>query len=231
MAIPTNPVQFSSDTFANVVVITNGYHPNTSASLVTVTVGAQVGAPVGSPLVTNTTTKTVILPNMPSGEFYINTNYLCGPDVFVSPQPAGFPIAYVAAMTNLVYATSNSAGYFTSQSLVTYSTTHVYVVEQPICSTTTVGTVTNGPGLYQGIGKIQFISAPFDSLLGQTFRPVTNTYTMVLISSSKPQMQTFQRIVTQPDIVFSAQDWATPNSVFGEIQAGYFTSQCKFLCE
>ncbi len=224
----TNPVELFFDTFANVVVISNGYHSNTSASLVTVTVGAQTGAPVGSPLVTNTTTKTVLLPNMPSGEFYINTNYLCGPDVFVSPQPAGFPIAYVAAVTNLVYATSNSAGYFTSQSLVTYSTTHVYVVEQPICSTTTVGTVTNGPGLYQGIGKIQFISAPFDSLIGQTFQPVTNTYSMVLISGSKAQMQTFQRIVTRPDIVFSAQDWATPNPAFGEIQAGYVTRNVNF---
>jgi hypothetical protein len=224
----TNALEIYFDTFANIV--TNGFKssPNTTATLVTVTVGVQSGAPVGSPVVTNTTTKTVTLPKMPSGEFYINTNYLCGPDLILTNQPTGFPIAIVTAVTNLVYATINSAGYFTSQSLVTYSTTHVYVVEQPICSTTTVGSVTNGPGLYQGIGKIQFISAPFDSLIGQTFQPVTNTYTMTLVSNSKAQKQTFQRIATQPDVVFSAQDWATPNPAVGEIQAPAFGRSMHF---
>jgi Putative Ig domain len=208
----TNALEIYFDTFANVVVMSNGYRPTTTASLVTVSVGAQIGAPVGSPLVTNTTTKTVILTNQPSGEFYINTNYLCGPDVIVSPQPAGFPIAIVTAATNVLYVTSNSAGFFSSQSLVIYSTTHVYVVQQPICSTTTAGSVTNGPGLYQGIGKVQFVSAPFDSLLGQTFQPVTNIYTMTLISGSKAQRQTFRRVATAPDIVFSAQDMASPKA-------------------
>jgi hypothetical protein len=210
----TNALELYFDTFANVVVISNGYsrpNANTSAQLVTVTVGTQVGAPVGSPLVTNTSTKSVTLPNLPSGEFYINTNYLCGPDVIVSPQPAGFPIAIVTTATNLVYAASNAAGYFVSQSLVTYSTTHVYVVEQPICFTTTAGGGTNGPGLYQGIGKLQFVSAPYDSLLGQTFQPVTNTYTMIMITNSQAVKQTFQRVAYGPDIIFSAWDITTPN--------------------
>ena len=68
----------------------------------------------------------------------------------------------------------------------------------------------NATGLYQGIEKIQFISAPYDSLLGQTFQPITNNYTMVFISGSKAQLQTFQRVVTTPDIVFSARDYADP---------------------
>ena len=33
-------------------------------------------------------------------------------------------------------------------------------------------------GLYEGIKKIQFVRANFDSLLGQSFQPVTNFYTM-----------------------------------------------------
>jgi hypothetical protein len=171
-------------------------------------------------LVTNTTAKTVTLANVPSGEYYINTNYLCGPDVIVSPQPTGFPIANVTATTNFLFAASNSAGFLTSQSLVTYSTSHVYVVQQPICSSTVTGGATNGPGLHPGIQKIKFVHADFDSLLGQFFQPITNTYTMVVISGSKAQRQTFQRVVTTPDFTFAAADLASgPDAI--PVVSGY----------
>ena len=209
----TNALQIYSDTFANVVFTPNGYSPNTKASLKTVTVGVQIGAPVGSPLVTNTTTKPVTLTNVPSGEFYINTNYLCGPDVIVSPQPAGFPIAIVTAATNLVYVTSNSAGFFTSQSLVTYSTTHVYVVQQPICSTTTTA-VTNGPGYYQGIGRVRFVRIPdglMDPLTYLLRTPITTRYTNYVFNPATRLLEAriFQRVLTTPDIIINAADMAT----------------------
>jgi hypothetical protein len=216
LVVKTNGYTYSfpaiySDTFANLVILPNGFHPNTSASLVTVTVGLQIGAPYGSPLVTNTTIKAVTLNNVPSGEYYINTNYLCGPPLFLSTLATN-----VTATTNFLFAASNSAGFFTSQSLVTYSTTHVYVVEQQICSSTVTGGATNGPGLHPGIEKIQFVSAPFDSLLGQFFQPITNTYTMVVISGSKAQSQTFLRVVTTPDFTFAAADLAAgPNAIPG----------------
>jgi hypothetical protein len=193
-----------SDTFANLVIIPNGYHPNTSASLVTVTVGVKVGAPFGSPLVTNTTSKTVILTNVPSGEYYINTNYLCGPPLFLSTLATN-----VTTTTNFLFAASNSAGFFTSQSLVIYSTTHVYVVQWPICSTAVTGGATNGPGLREGIEKMRFVRANYDSLLGQFFQPITNTFTTVLVTNSQAVNQTFQRVVTMPDFIFSAADLAT----------------------
>ena len=208
LVVKTNGYTYSfpaiySDTFANLVIIPNGFHPNTSVSLVTVTVGEPViGAPYGT-LGTNTTTKTVILNNVPSGEYYINTNYLCGPLFFLSTLATN-----VTATTNFLFAASNSAGFFTSQSLVTYSTSHVYVVQSPICSSTVTGGATNGPGLHPGIEKIQFVSAPFDSLLGQFFQPITNIYTMVVISGSKAQSQTFLRVVTTPDFTFAAADLA-----------------------
>ena len=186
----------------NLVILPNGF-PNTSVSLVTVTVGAPViGAPYGT-LGTNTTTKTVILNNVPSGEYYINTNYLCGPLFFLSTLATN-----VTATTNFLFAASNSAGYFTSQSLVTYSTTHVYVVQSPICSTTVTGGATNGPGLHPGIQKIQFVRANFDSLLGQFFQPITNDYSMVSIANFHATSQSFRRVVTTPDILLDAADLA-----------------------
>ena len=71
------PVLNYADTFANLVIITNSYHTNTSAQLVTVQVSQ--GGVLGNPLVTNTTIKSITLTNVPSGDYYINTNYLCGP--------------------------------------------------------------------------------------------------------------------------------------------------------
>jgi hypothetical protein len=215
----TNALELYSDTFANVVFGPGGHASSTIASLVTVQVSP--GAVLGNPLVTNTTTATVTLANVPSGEYYINTNYLCGADIIVSPQPKGFPIANVTATTNLLYATSNSAGYFTSQSLVTYSTTHVYVVQQPICSTVTPGTVTNSPGYFQGVGKVQFVKVPDGQMDPRTHiltTPITNQYSIFLFNpaTGKLETRTFQRTVTQPDIVISAADFANgPGSDLG----------------
>ena len=207
----TNALEIYSDTFANVVFGPGGHSSSTIASLVTVLVSP--GAVLGNPLVTNTTTTSVTLANVPSGEYYINTNYLCGPDIIVSPQPKGYPIANVTATTNRLYATSNSAGYFTSQSVVTYSTTHVYVVQQPICSTVTPGTVTNSPGYFQGVGKIRFVKVPdgqMDPLTHVLTTPITNQYTIFLLNrtTGKLEPRTFQRTVTRPDIVLSAADLA-----------------------
>ncbi len=190
------------DTFANVVVLTNGFQTNTSASLVTEQVQLLAGAPAGT-LVTNTTVKKITLTNVPSGDYYINTN-TCGPDLILSTL-----FTNVVVTTNLLFTASNSAGLFYSQSLVTYSTNHIFIAEQPICGAASGGTTTNSPGLYQGVGKIQFVKASFDSLLGQLFQPITNTYSMVLVSNSKLINQQFQRVVTVPDYTFAAADLAS----------------------
>jgi hypothetical protein len=145
---------------------------------------------------------------VPSGEYYILTNP-CGVKILYQ-----LPYTNVVVTTNVIVATSNTAGYFYSQSIVTYATNHAYWAEPLICAGGGTVGLTNATGLYQGIEKVQLISAPFDSLLGQTFQPITNNYTMVVISGSKAQNQTFQRVVTAPDIVFSAADWAAPNENF-----------------
>ena len=66
----------------------------------------------------------------------------------------------------------------------------------------------NVPRLYQGIGRIQFVRANYDSLLSQFFQPITNIYSMIVVSNSQPHVQFFQRMVTTPDFLFSAQDEA-----------------------
>jgi hypothetical protein len=206
----TNALANYAYTFANLVIITNNFYTNTSAQLVTVTVSTPTGAPLGAPLVTNTSVKTINLTNVPSGTYYISTNP-CGPDVIVSPQPPGYPIANVVATTNLIYAASNSLGYFTSQSIVTYATNYVIIVQPLICSATIAGGAA-GPGYYQGIGQVQFQRVPdlqLDPLSHLFTIPMTNTYTMFLLNTNSQLMQqTFMRVVTAPDILITTADLA-----------------------
>jgi len=190
-----------ADTFANVIIITNDYRTNTSAKLLTITVGRQNGAPAGSPLVTNTSVQTITLTNVPSGDYYILTNP-CGPNVILSTL-----LTNVVATTNLIVAAVNPAGFVYSQSLVTYATNHVYVAEPLVCASGGSVGLANFTGLYQGIGRMQFVRANYDSLLGQFFQPIISTYSMTFITNGQAIHQTFQRVVTAPDFLFSAADF------------------------
>jgi hypothetical protein len=188
-----------SNTYANVIITsTNG---SSVGLLYTVTVGPLSGAPAGSPFVTNTTTSFVSQPNVPTGDFYINTN-ACGTNLILSTL-ASIPVY----TTNVIYSATNALGQSALQYVVTTSTIHIYVAEAPICGTSSGGgTTTNAPGLYQGIGHMQFVKTSYDSLLGQFYLPITNNYTVTLVINHQSIRQTFQRVVTTPDFLFSAAD-------------------------
>lgn len=182
--------------FAN--VFTNHYYTNHSAFWQTTSANAPIGSPYGSAAVTNIA---VALTNQIGGDFFVlspfYTNF-CPVDI-VSP-----PILTAQATTNyLTGGTTNTATTSISNSvaLVTFYTNYSYVIYPVTCSQTAGAT-----GLYQGIEKIQFVKSTYDSLVGQYFQPITNYYTMTVVSNSQPQFQYFQRIVTQPDYLFSAVD-------------------------
>jgi hypothetical protein len=190
--------------FGNLILFTNGYASNSIATLLTTNVQQKTGSPAGT-LVTNVSTSNITLTGMPSGDYYISTNP-CGPDLIlytILTNP-------VVATTNLTVVSTNSSGYYSSQTLITYSTTHVFVAEPIVCGNVSTGgtSTTNAPGLYEGIGKVQFIKTSYDSLIGQFYQPMTNTYTMVKIVNNQPVNQTYQRVATYPDFVFTAEDLA-----------------------
>ena len=56
-----------------------------------------------------------------------------------------------------------------------------------------------------GVQKITLVRQPYDSLLGQYF-PMTNQFTDTYISNNTVVHQLLERVVTQPDILFSAAD-------------------------
>lgn len=205
--IPTQTfVTYYYYTFDN--IITNIYSATTTSKLQTITVAPLNGAPVGSPLATNVTTKTV-KSNVPSGEFFIlPPQSPCGLDIINSLVFTNYTTNIITSTTATNGTTGTNSANSYSQIMVTPSIAHVYNINPVTCSTADAIT-----GLYRGIGNIKFIRADFDSLLGQTWRPVTNDYSMVLITTnSKPATQFFRRIVTQPDFLFTAQDLATSPS-------------------
>jgi hypothetical protein len=195
----TNIQQFFSYTFANVV--TQSYIPNTKATLQIVTVAPKTGSPVGSPNFTNISSQTVVLTNIPSGAYYFSPAGACPYDFI---QTLRTNVIYV---TNVLVAATNGSLSLT-ENLITVFTNHDYVVAP--CSL-----VTAPPGLYQGVGRVQFVYAPYDSYLSQYFQPITNIYNMVVFTNNQFVTQTFQRIVTAPDILFSAGDLATGPSSDG----------------
>lgn len=193
--------------FANVVVNTNTYSTNTTAILQTVTTGPLIGGVAGS-VKTTTNNQTIVIKGQPSGSYYvlplagaIGTN-LCPPGILYTLQTN---VVYstnliTAAVTNVATATSNTV-YSFSQSIITWSTQYTYVTYMVNCSEDADAT-----GLYQGIGKVQFVREDYDSLLGQFFQPVTNSYTMVAEPNSDYITQPFVRVVTAPEILLTADD-------------------------
>jgi len=215
------PQELFTDTFANVVtngnltnnagiILDNGnihfsFSTNTPGMLQTVTIVPKNGQPFPAPLVTKTTTKPITLTNTVSGEFLIIPPGDCGLEILSTLLTNVVATTnFITTATNISTTTTNGNGLVGSVSIVTLFTNHTFVVRPIVCAGT-------GTGLYEGIEKVQFVRADFDSLLGQTFQPITTNYTMTAVVNSQTQVQRFQRVVTGPDILFTADDQASPN--------------------
>lgn len=58
--------------------------------------------------------------------------------------------------------------------------------------------------LRPGVDKILFVRREYDSFLRQFLAPFTNQFTDIYITNNEPRQQRVERVVTQPDIVFTA---------------------------
>jgi hypothetical protein len=67
--------------------------------------------------------------------------------------------------------------------------------------------------LRQGIERLQFVRANYDSLLGRFFQPITNEYSLTAITNSTPYPQRVQRVIAAPDFLFSAEDLTAGQAV------------------
>ncbi len=190
----TNVMTVYSRQFANVV--TNSYYARGWVTVIDTNIYFPPDAPVGY-FTTNITT-TTMLTNIVSGDFYIIPTNLCGLQ-FLSNQ-----LTKVLGFTNSLVVTNTptneiSGTYLLGRTYISWWTNH-NLVEIP------VECVSNSIALRQGIEKVTFIRRDFDSQLGQTWPPVTNYYTLTAVTNNQLFPQTVERVVTQPDILFSAAD-------------------------
>lgn len=154
-------------------------------------------------LVTNSSSQTYVT-NQPVGDFAILPTNSCGLQVISSLFTNVFTVTNLLTSTNTQAILTNTVpggtntGFFT-QILIQYLTNRLFWVYDVAC-------VQSNSTLRQGMDRIKFFRADYDSLVGQFFRPITNIYQLVAITNSALEVQTLQRVITKPDFLFSAQD-------------------------
>ncbi|MBW8865238.1 MAG: hypothetical protein JF609_10030, partial [Verrucomicrobia bacterium] len=173
---------------------------NNTTVIVTVTnIGATATNQAGT-LTTNVVTTTNVIAGLPSGDFFI----------IPAAWTCGFAIQQVVA-TNQVGTTNtvltpvppgvlDIGQQFSTTTISTY-TNHVLLIQPYICQLSAAA-----PALRQGIGRVVFIRANYDSLLGRFFQPQTNDYTMVKVVNSQMVTEYYRRVITTPDFLMRAED-------------------------
>ena len=207
--IPTITTNFAY-TFVN--VFTNNYSPTSTVTVVTTNIFTTNGAPVGV-LFTNVTTNTLVV-NVPSGDFFIIPTNWCNFSIVSTLFTNVNTISNTFLITSPLLNTPGSE-LFSQTTNLTFNTYTLLIAPQS-CSETPFST-----GLYQGIEDIKFVRANYDSLIGQFFQPITNEYSMVMVTNSQLVTQHFRRIINEPDILLTAADTTSSALVWLETTPNY----------
>lgn len=137
------------------------------------------------------------------GDYYILPTNACGVALVATQL-----VQTVAADSSTTIATNlANINEFFSQTVSTVFTQRVFQIKSVTCPP-------SSPGLQGGVERIRFVRRDYDSLIGNFFHPVTNTYAIPHLTNNTVVNRTIRRTVTEPDILFSAEDLvAGPGSV------------------
>jgi hypothetical protein len=190
----TNVMFVYTRSFANVV--TNSFYTKGYVTVYDTSLYSPPNAPVGY-FTTNTTAKTM-LTNMVSGDYYIIPTTSCGVQILSNVLTT---VVGITNTLNVANAPTNANGgsFLLGRTYVSWFTNHNLATFQVLC-------VTNEPSLRRGIEKVTFVKSGYDSWTGRFYTPQTNYFTMTTVTNSTNWVQTFQRVATAPDILFTAVD-------------------------
>ena len=146
-----------------------------------------------------------MLTNMVSGDYYIIPTNSCGVQILSNVLTTVIGITNTLAVTNTPTTNTISGNYLLDRTYVSWFTNHNLATFQVLC-------VTNEPSLRRGIEKITFVKSAYDSLLGRFYNPQTNYFTMTTVTNSTNWVQTFQRVATVPDFLFTRGGYAARSS-------------------
>jgi hypothetical protein len=194
-------------------LVTNNYYTNILVNIYTTNISASAcgGFGIAGQICTNISV-TSVLTNGIFGDFYIVPTNLCGVSIvstqLISPV---YVTNQLAVATNGASAfgagssggTSNILGQQFTQNLVYSFNQYTFIVNPLNCQATGYA---DNVALRQGINRMFFVRHDYDSLLGQYWSPVTNDYKLTAVQGNQLAPQIFRRAVSQPDILFTAQD-------------------------
>jgi hypothetical protein len=159
--------------------------------------------PANDFIVNTTTNNRLRLEVGPVGEFFIMPTNFCDLNILSVAFTNVIPVTTVLLTgTNGAAATNffNGEILFQTQNFISFFTNHLFLVSPIICSNDTVA-------LRSGVDKVTFIRHDYDPLLSRFFRPVTNDFTDIAETTNHIRyLEHFRRVVTRPDIIFSAAD-------------------------
>jgi len=192
----TNVIAEYQYSFGNIV--TNTFSGNTYVTVIITNITPVFGGTPGQ-LATNVTVASYYT-NFPSGDFFITPSNWCGGFTVLSNYFTNtIYVTNLFVLTNSS-ATSSNLGQF-SETIISQYTNNTYLVEGNVCVA-----AAPVPEQRRGIERVQFIRANYDSDLGNFFTPFTNTFSIVSHATNQDATETFQRVITRPDFLFSGQD-------------------------
>lgn len=203
--VPTVGTNYQ-DTFANIQILSS--NGTTLTTLIITNIGACPNGTDGF-LCTNIT-QTSYLANAVSGDFFIvPAAWNCGYSI-ISTQSV--TRVGVTNTTITVPTNSTTVGSLYSVTTISYYTNRLLIIQPIICAFSAPG-----PTLREGVERIQFVRANYDSLVGQFFQPITNYYTMLKVTNSQAVTEYYRRIITQPDILMNADNFIGANTFNGSV--------------
>jgi hypothetical protein len=211
--LTTNVAVRFIQTFANVV--TNSYFKRGFLTFQQTNVSSNPFGPVGS--VTTNVTSATMLTNFPNGDFYIVPTNLCGYDIIATQLVSVLRVTNTFTLATNLPGVTNVNNQFFSRDTISYFTNHSFIVYPIVCGTNTVAK-------RQGIDKIRFIKTEVDPVTGRYVTPITNYYALRALNPTNSQLviQTFRRILFQPDLLFIAENRIVTPDAEG-LEFGYRT--------
>jgi hypothetical protein len=227
--LETNALVYFNHTFLNAYVTPNNPvvsnfqvpsvpgHSSATGTVFTITTnisGSACGpfAPAGSVCTNISMTPKVGIG--PFGDFYILPTNFCAVSIVSTQLVKGIsitnpPSGVIVVLTNSSGAIVDTNQFFSQNEVYSYNQ-YVYVVNPVTC-----------PQDYtdrrQGIDRIRFVryDGAFDPLTGLYGFPITNQYTLTAmpLTNPTPIVQTVRRFIRSPDILFSAMDLTTEESI------------------
>lgn len=181
-------------------VVTNTYYNRGFVTVNDTNIVQDPFRPAGF-VITNVTSTTSNVNGFITGDYFLIPSNACGVQIIATQLVTVTTVTNTFVATNLPIITNINNRSF-GRDVITYFTNHYFIIYPVICQT-------NSVSKRQGIGKITYVKTTYDSLIGEFYLPITNIYRLFALTNSQIITQTFQRVITAPDIIIAARDLDT----------------------